>query len=108
MSGETQRRFLRNERIKETHDGPFIFLNFNNAEDSVWVKTDGCGFDFHSEDFFYGKRQGKRAYGYLIVMPLATPCNIGGATGALPAFKVEIDALFEGTHVISTWKHCRR
>ena len=25
----------------------------------------------------------------------------------LPAFKVEIDALFEGTHVISIWKHCR-
>ena len=26
-------------------------------------------------------------------------CHIRGVTGALPAFKVEIDALFEGTHV---------
>ena len=25
----------------------------------------------------------------------------------VPAFKVEIDALFEGTHVLSIWKHCR-
>ena len=29
-------------------------------------------------------------------------------TGALPAFKVAIDSLFEGTQVVSTWKHCRR
>ena len=35
--------------------------------------------------------------------PRATP----GATGVLPAFKVEIDVLFEGTHVVSTRKHCR-
>ena len=26
-------------------------------------------------------------------------------TDALPAFKVEIDALLGGTHIVSTWKH---
>lgn len=26
----------------------------------------------------------------------------------MPVFKVEIKALFEGTHVLSTWKHIRR
>ena len=34
--------------------------------------------------------------------PRATPEEL-----QVPADKVEIDALFEGTHVISTWKHCR-
>ena len=52
---------------------------------------------------FYGKKQGERKYG-----SSDNPCNTRGATGALHAFKVEIDALFKGTQVISTWKHCRR
>ena len=49
--------------------------------------------------FFYEKK-GKRAYGSRDSKwsPLpTTPCNIRRDTGALSAFKVEIDELFEGT-----------
>ena len=38
--------------------------------------------------------------------PLVTPEELGG--GALLVFKVEVDAVFAGTHVVSTWKYCGR
>ena len=54
-----------------------------------------------------GKRQGKWAYGseYKWSPSPSTPCNTRGAMCALPAFKVEIDALVEG---VWTWKLCSR
>ena len=62
--------------------------------------------------FFMENDKANERSGHLMVSDYRRPrpratCNTRGATGALPAFKVEIDALFEGTHVISTWKHCR-
>ena len=36
-----------------------------------------------------------------------TSCNIRRGMGAMPVFKVEIEALFEGTHILSTHApHC--
>ena len=55
--------------------------------------------------FFYGKGQGKQAFGSpdgKWLPPPTTPCSTRGATGTLLADKVEIDALFEDTPVIST------
>ena len=53
--------------------------------------------------FFYGKDKANERSSHLMASDYR---HTKGTSGALPAFKVEIDALFEGTHVIWTWKHC--
>ena len=63
-------------------------------------------FEENNTSFFYGKEKANERMGHLMVNdpPPTTTCNTIGATGALSAFKVEIDAFFGSSHVESTWK----
>ena len=54
--------------------------------------------------FFYGKDKANERSSQLMVSDHTTLCNTRGATGALPAFKVVINQLFEGILGVSTFK----
>ena len=60
--------------------------------------------------FFYGKGKANEHPGHLVISDLhrPRPRTEPEELQALLTFKMEIDALFEGTHGLSTWAHCRR